>query len=232
MKLLVLEDEEIVNKRICGLISSCFQNQSIELVSMHTLEDAKHYIETNTIDLLFLDLNLNGKDGFSLLAEMVAQCFQTIIISANTDRAIQAFEYGVLDFIPKPVNKHRLESAIQRYLNQGSAEQQTKYLAVRNHPQTTLINVDSVMYIKGAGNYSEIFTESEVKELHNKPLDQLSILLPKQFLRIHKSYIVNRNYCTSFLTEAGSKYQIVLKDNTHLPISRKLFKTIKEYLSN
>ncbi|MBK7227614.1 MAG: hypothetical protein IPH97_01775 [Ignavibacteriales bacterium] len=59
-------------------------------------------------------MNLNAKDGFELLKQVVSQSFHTIVISANINRAIEAFEYGVLDFIPKPYNIERLKAAFQR----------------------------------------------------------------------------------------------------------------------
>ncbi len=66
------------------------------------------------IDVLFLDLNLNGKDGFDLLKTSVSGAFHVIIISAHTEQALKAFEYGVLDFVGKPFNKERLARALDR----------------------------------------------------------------------------------------------------------------------
>ena len=78
------------------------------------LQQGLGFIKEQSIDLLFLDLNLNREDGYELLEEVAAESFHTIIVSAYKDRAIRAFEYGVLDFVAKPYTEERLSLAIQR----------------------------------------------------------------------------------------------------------------------
>lgn len=79
------------------------------------LEDAQDSLVSQPVDVMFLDLNLHGKDGFLLLHEQLVQPFHTIVVSANTDRALEAFELGVLDFVGKPFTQERIDKALQRF---------------------------------------------------------------------------------------------------------------------
>ena len=115
MRILIVEDEYSIAKDIEW---NCHQllGKKIELLQIkQTLESAYDFLVQNQIDLLLLDLNLSGKNGFDLLKDAVSGSFHTIIISAHTDQAIEAFKYGVLDFLPKPFEKDRLQKAFKRY---------------------------------------------------------------------------------------------------------------------
>ncbi len=101
MRVLIVEDVTLIAERIADLAKQFLPDAKIKI--SHTLEDAKLCIREESYDLLFLDLNLNGKDGFDLLHFAVAASFQTIIITANREQASLAFDYGVLDFISKPI---------------------------------------------------------------------------------------------------------------------------------
>ncbi|MFT5677052.1 MAG: two-component system response regulator LytT [Paraglaciecola sp.] len=98
----------------------------------HDLDDADEFINENCIDLLLLDLNLKNRDGFQLLQQSVAGAFHTIVVSANVHRAIEAFEYGVLDFVVKPFSKPRLAAVFARFNNTGSdSATSARYLSIK-----------------------------------------------------------------------------------------------------
>ena len=228
MRLLIVEDEALIAQRIERLSREILGHDLIQLAVKPTLESAKAYIHEYPLDLLILDLNLNGKDGFQLLEESVAGAFHTMILSAHTDKAILAYEYGVLDFIPKPFNKARLQKALDRYTNQSyRAEYPTKYLAVKKKTQLKLVDVEHISYIRGAGNHAELYLTDGSIELHDKSLQHISMLLPSCFERIHKSYIVNMKMIASI----SNNYSITLKNSVQIPISRTKYKSLKDLLS-
>ena len=107
MRILIIEDEASVADRIERLTRQVLGTNIQRLAKRQTLSAGLHYLQNHPIDLLLLDLNLNGLNGFSILQELLSHSFQTIIVSANTDQALKAFEYGVLDFIPKPFTIER-----------------------------------------------------------------------------------------------------------------------------
>jgi len=230
MRILIVEDEPIIARRINRMATAIIEQKELQIAICNSVEQGMKYLAEHEIDLLFLDLNLHGEDGFEILEKMVAAPFHTIIISANKDRAITAFEYGVLDFVPKPFNQERLTRALERFSESENKNGQsnTKYLAIQKRGRHQLLEVQGLMYVKGAGIYTELYFEDGKKEIHNKSLEKLSQLLPEQFDRIHKSYIVNSEFIDELLVEAGGKYAVVLKSDAELPISRSRYKSLRD----
>lgn len=228
MKILIIEDEARIARRIERMIRDIFQNRLSILHISESLQQGLDFIKSNSIDLLFLDLNLNGEDGFELLETVVAESFHTIIISAYKEKAIKAFEYGVLDFVPKPFDQDRLAKACQRYTEKKDRTTGTKFLAIKKKGKRLLINTENILFIKGAGIYTELFLKNGQSEIHNKSLESLNLLLPEQFERIHKSYLVSMDQAKQIIVEPGSKYTLELKDGTLLPMGRTRYKEIKE----
>jgi DNA-binding LytR/AlgR family response regulator len=228
MNILIVEDESRIAKRIERMIRAFYGDTLQSLKLSNTLHGALNFIENNVLDLVFLDLNLNGESGFDLLTTAVSKPFHTIIISAYKDQAITAFEYGVLDFIPKPFNRERLEQALNRIITKEKTTTNTiKFLAVKKRHRLQLIPIKDLLYIKGAGAYTELFLANGKKELHDKSLEKLEQLLSFSFERIHKSYIVKMSEITKISVESGSKYMAELKNGEYLPIGRTKYKDIK-----
>ncbi len=228
MNILIVEDEARIAKRTERMTRDVFGNTIRSLTHIDTLHEALKFIEGNSLDLVLLDLNLNGDDGFDLLTTAVSESFHTIVISAYKDQAIAAFEYGVLDFVPKPFNRDRLEQALNRTIaNEKTATNPVKFLAVKKRQRIQLIPIKDVLYIKGAGAYAELFLANGNKELHDKSLEKLEQLLSYSFERIHKSYLVKMSEIREIIVKSGSKYRAELKNGTRIPIGRTKYKDIK-----
>ena len=224
MHILIVEDEPMVARALLRMITSIFEGKNAKIHHIKTLFAAKKYTETEEIDLLFLDLNLDGEDGFTLLADLVSRPFQTIIVSANTHRAIKAYDFGVIDFVAKPFVEERLRQAVNRIslltetANSGTGS--AELLGVRHGGSTRLVAVNDLAYAKGADNYSELQLTSGETLLHEKSLQQLMCILPKSFQRTHKSYVTNMNLIRGLKSHPGSKYELELKSGLILPIGR------------
>ena len=229
MKILIVEDEAILAQRIQRLVSQILENTSLQIRVEHSLEAAKMYLKTNAIDLLFLDLNLNGEDGFELLRGSLKAPFSTVIISAYKESAIDAFEYGVIDFVRKPLTLERLDKAVKRVL-QREKTQKDQYLSIKLINSILPLPISDIIYIQGAGIYSKIFTRSYETILHDKSLDKLEGLLPGSFCRIHKSFIVELSSIKKIHIFIGSRYKAELSTGEHIPIGRTFYRTIKERL--
>jgi len=228
MNILIIEDESRIARRIRRMIESIFINEITSIQICEALEEGQEYIKNEVVDLLFLDLNLNGLNGFDILESVVAESFHTIIISAYKEKAITAFEYGVLDFVPKPFDEARLAKACQRIQKKEEGEQGLRFLAVKKRGKRVLINVTEIKYIKGAGIYTELFLKNGQKEIHNKSLENLTMILPDTFERIHKSYVAEMKGAKEIIVEPGSKYFLALADGERLPIGRTKYKDIKK----
>ncbi|MEP0266311.1 LytTR family DNA-binding domain-containing protein [Dokdonia sp.] len=228
MNILIVEDESRIAKRIKRMTRDIFGNTLQSLTHINTLQEALRFIENNSLDLMLLDLNLNGDSGFDLLTTAVSESFHTIIISAYKDQAITAFEYGVLDFVPKPFNRDRLEKALHKTISKENINSNDiKFLAVKKRHRIQLIPIEDVLYVKGAGVYTELFLTDGKKELHDKSLEKLEQLLASSFERIHKSYLLKMSEVHEIIVESGSKYIAELKNGVRIPIGRTKYKDIK-----
>lgn len=229
MNIVIVEDEALVARRIEDLTGEALADRQHKIRKIRTLTEAKEYVFSHPVDLLLLDLNLNGKDGFELLKLAVSGAFHTIIISAYQDKAMEAFEYGVLDFVGKPLSAARLKKAFDRFFaHEENRSYLAKYLSVRSTGQLKMIKISDIAYIQGAGIYVDIHFRDGGTDLHDKSLDKLLKILPKQFVRIHKSYIVNMDDVTRFDAESYNKIRCILKSGDELPVSRTRYKEIKD----
>ena len=232
MKVLIVEDEPVIAQRIVRQMTEILQDHNPNIVWQEDLDDALAYIHEHSIDLLILDLNLHGNDGFEILKTLVAESFQTIIVSAYRDKAIDAFAFGVVDFVAKPFTFERLSQAVSRYLNQQEAGNSAlKYLAIKKAQGISLIELSKLSYIQADGHYSKLFLVDDYESvLHDKSIDKLANLLPTTFVRIHRSYIVKLSEIDRVHVAGGGSYQLDLKSGIQLPIARGRYQSLKQRL--
>jgi two-component system, LytTR family, response regulator len=93
-----------------------------------------------------------------------------------------------------------------------------------------LVAVDDLLYVQGAGNYSELVLADGKRELHDKTLERLAAVLPPDFERIHKSYLVRLSAVKALHAHEGSHYEAELKNGVRLPIGRTRYKELREKL--
>ena len=228
MRLVIVEDENTVAQRLERLARDILGGQLDSLRVFHSLDDANDFIESETIDLMFLDLNLAGRDGFELLKSVVARSFHTIVVSAYSERAIEAFEYGVLDFVTKPFTRGRLQKSLERY-NSSFRQQSTRYIAIKRRGVIEPVNLDRVHFFKGANVYSEATLNDGTVLLHDKPLSRLEQVLPAHFERIHKSYIANLSGVAT-IRQSGNNTYLEMLCGEKIPVSRSRVSAIKSRL--
>lgn len=115
MKILILEDEPVHAKFLTKLLLSILEPSGLEIKHVTSIDEADTELKQLPINLLFLDLNIFGFDGFEILERIPTIFTSTIVVSANTNNAIRAFEFGVIDFIAKPISEDRLRLALDRH---------------------------------------------------------------------------------------------------------------------
>lgn len=221
MRVIIVEDERMVARSLARCVESVLGESLEQLEIFSDFQSAQVRLQTMQPDVLLLDLNLHGRDGFELLKHAVSRRFDTVVVSANTDRAIEAFEYGVLDFVPKPFIRERLGQAFARMSEKQVETASVRYVVVRHAGKLERINVDGIRAIHGAADYSELELVNGARRLHEKTLETLARSLAGRFLRIHRSHIVNVEYIHALTSHAGSRYRLVLTDGSELPVGRK-----------
>ncbi len=229
MKVLIVEDEDTIADRIEKFTKNILGSNLQGLWCFQDIDQAREHLTSNKIDVLLLDLNLNGKDGFLLLQELVSYSFQTIVVSANTDRALEAFQYGVLDFIAKPFSQDRLAESFHRIKRSADRMTPSEFLSIRLQGAIHLIQIVEIQYIQSDHNFSILHLKNGRKSLHDKSLQDLIKLLPSNFIRIHRSFIVDENSVEKVLKYGAGKYEVVLRETAiRLPMSRGQYQAHKE----
>lgn len=227
MRILIVEDEPLVARRLQQFCREILGERAELLHIASTFDAAITSLSSTPVDVVLLDLNLDGEDGMELIKTSVAGSFHTIVVSAQTSQALRAFEYGVIDFVPKPFTIERLSQALQRA--DDSAEKSpnhARYLAIRKQGRLILVPVKDVLYIQGADKYSEVVLHDGHRELHDKNLERLHAVLPLDFKHIHKSYLVRMSAVARINVLGGSQYEAELRNGLRLPVGRTYYPSL------
>jgi len=232
LRILIVEDEPPVARYIERCCRSILGERLRAIDIHHSLKDAIRYVDEQAIDLCLLDLNLQGRNGFELLRSATAGAFHTIIISAHTDQAVEAFKYGVLDFVPKPFEEQDLRSALERYFQKLADGRRfaTQFLSSRRGDKHIVFSVDEVRYFIAADTYVEAHLADGRTELLSKSMDRLQQVLPPKFFRIHRSYIVKVAEIQSYTPVIDGTCKVHLKNEETLPLSRRRLKDLRKKL--
>lgn len=219
-RVVIAEDEAVIARRIARLTREILGPQVGELTIAPGIAEARAALE-EPADVLILDLNLEGEEGFALLRESSSRSFETIVVSAHAERALEAFDYGVRDFVPKPFGRERLERALLRLFTPTvRSTAPLRFLGIRRRGEIEYLAVEDIAFVRGAGTFSELVLRDGQVVLHDKPLDRLEGILPLHFERVHKSYIVDLRRVRRLVVREGSRYSLVLDDGTTLPAGR------------
>ena len=232
LNIAVIEDEALIAKRLMRFIRLALKNPDHKIHYYASFDDAEEYLSEHSIDLLFLDLNLNGQDGFKLLKSHLSSSYHTIVVSANTDRAMEAFELGVLDFVGKPFSQERIKNAMERAINSGFGfRKNNRTLSVEKKGKIETVALNEIAFIRAAGHYSELVLIDGSIHLHSKALGRIIDVLPQEFEQVHRSYVVDLSQISELLRLPGSQYELVLKSGQHIPLGRSYYAGIKKMLA-
>lgn len=231
MRILIVEDERPTAEDIRSLVERLLKDERPSVRIATTLGEALAALDASPADVVLLDLNLHAKDGFDVLKHLTAGAFQTIVISANIHRAIEAYEHGVLDFIPKPYTMERLTTAFDR-LKTGRAPEAAplKFLSVKSGHGIQVVPLADVRFFRSANVYVELHLADGRTLLYGKPLKSLLPLLPPRYVRLHKSYIADAETVVRLESRGGGEYRAVLKSGDILPVSRRAVSALKARL--
>jgi two-component system LytT family response regulator len=194
--------------------------------------------------LIFLDIQMPKINGFEML-ELVEHPPQIIFTTAFDEYAIRAFENNVVDYLLKPFSKERFDKAIQKVMNQKTANpaindvvnmaahspQQVERVVVKNAGKIRIIPVAQIHYLEAADDYVKIHTD-ENYFIKKKTMQHFEdILNPQQFVRIHRSYIVNIQCITRIENYEKENFIAVLNSGQKLPVSKTGYARLKEVLN-
>ncbi len=192
-------------------------------------------LEKNTPDILFLDIEMPGMNGFELLKKFHHPGFEIVFTTAYNEYAIKAIKHSALDYLLKPVDKDELLQTVQRaqehkalkaaerisnLLELLKDKTQNKRFAVPTFEGLIMVDSDNILYCESDSAYCKIFfINTERPLVISKTLKEVEeVLHENNFCRIHHSYFINMKYIKSYIRGEGG--EVVLNNNLHLPVSR------------
>jgi two-component system, LytTR family, response regulator len=223
------------------------ENDKIEIIAEceNGFEGVKMINELKP-DLVFLDIQMPKITGFELL-ELLEHKPQIIFATAYDQFAIKAFEYNAADYLLKPYSKDRLLEAVDKVFeriqkegtNSDVAERIGNFpkeefldrVVVKDRHKIHIIPVDNIRYVESMDDYVMIYT-SEGRHMKQKTMHYFEDTLnPKEFVRIHRSYIVKVSEINEIQQYEKESYIVILHDKTKLKVSKTGYKNLKDVLN-
>ena len=233
-KAIIVDDERLARKELISLLK-IYNN--IEIAGeAQDVKSAKELIDKISPDIIFLDIQMPGESGFSLLDKIETKA-KIVFVTAFDEFAIRAFEVNALDYLMKPVNPSRLKTTIERIESGSEVLKQQKnplnyedILFLPVNSQTRFIKISSILIIKACGDFTEIITTEGRKGLTSKSMREWESRLPeKYFARIHRNAIINLDYIDKSDEWFNYSYHVYLKGITEpLIMSRRYANKIKK----
>ena len=203
---LIVDDEAIAREIIASHLSKI---ESITIVkSCNNAVEAFKCISNNEIDLVFLDINMPEISGIAF-AKSINKSIKVIFTTAYRDYAVEGFELQAVDYLLKPISFERLLKAVNCYFEaKGEVKPITEelqesydFMFVRSDRKMIKIDFDAIVYIESYSDYIKIHLKSETI-ITRETISAIEAKLPKkQFLRIHRSFIVSISSISSFTNE-------------------------------
>jgi DNA-binding LytR/AlgR family response regulator len=205
---LVIEDEVLLSEVLVDYIK---QVPFLELQSVfHDAISAVAWLEDNSADLIFIDINLPKLKGIDFI-KMFRGKSQFIITTAYHEYALQGYELSVIDYLMKPVEFSRFLQAVKKAMdlshktNSPAALQKETIkdsLFINMNKKRVKVDFSEILYIEGMKEYVKIHLSKDKWLLTKLQMGQIEELLDNQFVRIHRSYIVARKKVSAYnLTE-------------------------------
>ncbi len=203
IKCLIIDDEPVAQRILEGYLSDL---PEFELVGkcLNALS-ARSLLQDQEIDLMFLDIEMPKLKGISFL-KTLHNPPKVIITTAHRKYALEGYELEVVDYLLKPIPFERFLKAINRFKklhspNELKEENKREHLYVKSDRKTLKIKQDAILYIEGMNNYIKIYCHGDKIHTVYSSINSMLEKLGPQFVRIHKSYVVNSDNISSFTRE-------------------------------
>ena len=236
VRVLIAEDEALCREHLRKLLDA---EPHVEVVGECTNgTSALETIQQIRPDIVFLDLRMPGLDGFAVVKRLDAAHLPVFIIVTADDRsAVEAFDVQAADYLLKPFDRSRFKTALQRGRErvrynsiikrdaekptvESSAESsELERLTIHSGGRIIVIQTREIDWISSSGNYVEIHFRN-AKYLLRTSLNALKSVLPKDFVQISRSALVNLNHIEEIRPRKHGDYTVILRDSTTLNGSR------------
>jgi two-component system response regulator LytT len=190
---IIVDDETGAHRILEEYVSS---TEALELKgAFFNALDAFNFLKKEPVDLILLDINMPEISGFALIKMLVSPPV-IVITSAYSEYAVEGFDFNVLDYLLKPIRFERFSLAIDRVKNSIELAKLISpgitFIEINYKGEKKNINLDDIQYIESVGNYIKIVTSLKRYVIHTTTKEIEVKLKGTDFIRIHKSYIVNK----------------------------------------
>jgi two-component system, LytTR family, response regulator len=236
LKAILVDDEE---SSLSSLKEKIYRHcPQIEIIAAcDTAQKAISSIDSLQPDLVFLDIEMPVMNGFLMLQQIHFKNFELIFTTAYDHYAIRAIRFSALDYLVKPIEIEELKSAVNRAEEKkasNTAEHQLELLLENLTPQKNIhrriaipssyglqfITLNAIIYLEASANYTHIFMVDGKKYTASRTMKEFEDILPQEtFLRIHHSYIINKNFAEKYIKGDGG--QVELSNGTILDVSKR-----------
>lgn len=237
MKLItaLIDDEQIAINNLSKMID-LYCPQLIVSGTATSFEEGIKLMNSQDFDVLFLDINIGENTGFDLINCLIDKPENIVLVTAYEEFALKSFDFGVTDYLLKPVSPRRLIQCVEKILKR---EQLTKIhsdnikkdkILIYSKDGSIVLEIDKILYIESDRSYSNIFTKDNQKYTTSKNLRAHELIFESiqchDFVRVHKSYLVNLKYISKI--HFAENFLELNYSNEKIPINN----SAKETLTN
>jgi len=247
IKAIIIDDEKTSRETLQGLLRRYCKNVEVigEADGFHS---GIAVIKKNKPDVIFLDIQMPDGSGFKLLEEIGDIDFEVIFSTAYDQFAIKAIKYSALDYLLKPINPEDLITSVEKLeakLSKGKDDTGVKFLLDSIRTPTSdkkkivlstsegmhIVDIDNIIRCESEDYYTKFFLKEGKVIMVSKTLKENEELLAEyNFIRPHKSHLINLKYVKSFLRIDGGS--IVMIDGSNVPVSRRKREQIVDILNH
>ncbi|MDJ1470098.1 LytTR family transcriptional regulator DNA-binding domain-containing protein [Cytophagaceae bacterium YF14B1] len=247
MTTILIDDEKLAISRLKRLLA---EHQSfIDIVGeAYNGIDGLKIVEALQPDLIFLDIEMPGMNGFEMLAQLTYSPM-VVFATAFDEYAIRAFEENSIDYLLKPIEKERLEMTIQKLRKTSSSFDNQQFLklieqmrpkkemvsiSVKTGDRILLLRLEDISYFEAEDKYTFLITTEGKKYLTDYTLTNLEEKLPDSFLRVSRSFIVNSRLIKEVQKHFSGKFILFLDDRNQSKIESgiKYAESVKSLINN
>lgn len=224
MKALIVEDSRLAREGLKALLAA---HENIELVGeAEDAEEGEVLISQHKPDVIFLDIDMPGKNGFEMLSSLDVSP-QVIFTTAYSEYAVRSFDFNTVDYLLKPIEPERLARAIEKLQKKALSDQppepvldENSRLFVRDKDQNYLVEIAEIRKFESCGNYTRLFFGKDSPFVY-KSLSRVELRLPAQmFFRVNRQQIVNLKFVSTVEEGISGGYILFLTDGEEVSVSR------------
>lgn len=233
IRAVIVDDEQMAIDSLTWELTKF--KDTIEIVkTFNTPEHAIQYLNSHSLDCLFLDINMPTMDGFQFLDKLSNRDFAVVITTAYNEYALKALKHEAIDYLLKPIDSDDLKNTINKIKKHNSNNVplskieevlinfnknfNQKRISINTDGKLIFLETDQIIYVESDGNYSTFVMADKQKIVITKKLKEVNAILPENyFFRIHNSYIVNLNKIKEFIKNDG---YVVMQSNDKIPVAR------------